>query len=136
MIGVDTNIVLRYLLADDDQQHRLAVQLIDQTCSPDDPALVSGVVLVEIAWFLSRQLRLPRAKIVDHITALLDNTHLLIANSVSALLAVIAYRDGRADFADYFIAALNREHGVDRTFTFDQDASRDGALVLLTTGTK
>ncbi len=132
MIGIDTNIVLRYLLADDGPQHQLAATLIDENCSLHEPAFISDVVLGEIAWFLTRRLRLPRAKVVDHLTALLNNSHLLFANSVAALLAVIAYRDGRADFADYLVAALNREHGVDRTFTFDQDAARDGTLVLLT----
>ncbi len=132
MIGIDTNIVLRYLLADDGPQHQLAAKLIDENCSPHEPAFISDVVLAEIACFLTRRLRLSRAKVVDHLTALLNNSHLLFANSVAALLAVIAYRDGRADFADYLVAALNREHGVDRIFTFDQDAARDGALVLLT----
>ena len=60
MIGVDTNIVLRYLLVDDIKQHRMAVKLIDESCSEHEPAFISDVVLAEIAWFLTRRLRLPR----------------------------------------------------------------------------
>jgi predicted nucleic-acid-binding protein len=132
MIGVDTNIVLRYLLADDDAQHRMAAQLIDRRCSPDEPALVSDVVLAEIAWFLTRRLKLSREDIAGQLIALLENTHLHIASAAAALVALLAYRDGNADFADYFVAALNSEHGAPRTYTFDKDAASDGSLTLLT----
>lgn len=131
MIGIDTNILLRYVLADDAAQHRLAARLVDETCSEDEPAFVSEIVLVEAVWYLVKKQRRPKREVVDLLFALADNAHLCFPDESAHLAAVNAYAEGRGDFAEYLIAASNAARGVPKTFTFDKDASKDGALTLL-----
>ena len=131
MIGIDTNILLRYVLADDRVQHGLAANLIDETCSEDEPAFLSEIVLVEAVWYLVKKQRRAKQEIVDLLFALADNPHLHLADEAAHLAAVNAYAEGRGDFAEYLIAASNAVHGVRTTYTFDRDASKDGVLTLL-----
>ncbi len=76
MIGIDTNILLRYVLHDDGVQSPRAVKLIDQECAPDNPALVTTIVLVETVWYIDQKLGRPKGEIVDMLWALLDNLHM------------------------------------------------------------
>jgi predicted nucleic-acid-binding protein len=131
VIGIDTNILLRYVLADDVAQHRAAARLLDETCCEDAPAFVSEIVLVEAVWFLVKKQRRPKREVVDLLFALADNAHLCLPDESAHLAAVNAYAEGRGDFAEYLIAASNAGHGVPETYTFDKDASKDGALILL-----
>lgn len=123
MIGVDTDILLRYVLADDDAQHRRAARLIDERCSETSPAFLSEIVLVETVWYLTKKQRRPKKEVVDLLFALADNAHLRLADEAAHLAAVNAYAEGRGDFAEYLIAASNAGHGVSPTYTFDKNAS-------------
>jgi predicted nucleic-acid-binding protein len=130
--GIDTNVLLRYVLKDDAGQARAAADFIDRRCSTGNPALVADVVLAETVWFASRRLRRSRAQICQMLLGLVDNAHLAVFDEGAVLAAINAYAEGPGDFADYLVAATNRAHGAAKTFTFDEKAARNGALTLLT----
>jgi len=132
VIGIDTNVLLRYFLADDPAQHRLASQLIDETCSSADPAFVSEIVVVEAVWFLTKKLRRPKSEIVGALFDIVDHAHLRLRDESAYLAATNAYAEGSGDFAEYLIAATNAACDANPTFTFDKRAAKDGKLCLLT----
>jgi predicted nucleic-acid-binding protein len=133
MIGIDTNILLRYLLDDDAAQSKAAVALIDDTCSAHNPAVVSDVVIAEAAWFMTRRLKLDRLQLTGIVFDLLDNQNLKFVSADAAQAAAVAHRDGKGDFADYFIGALNHKFGTVTTMTFDRAATDHQFMTLLST---
>lgn len=132
MIGIDTNVLLRYLLADDGRQSPRAVRLIDRECSPTNPALVSNVVLAEAVWYLDIKLKRPKQEMIDALWAILDNPHLAFENSDALELALQEYELGPADFADYLVGMIAAARGAASTVTFDRDAAKRPPFTLLT----
>jgi predicted nucleic-acid-binding protein len=132
LIGIDTNVLLRYLLDDDGDQAPRAIRLIDQECSPTSPALVTNAVLAEAVWYLDLRLKRPKREIIDALWALLDNPHLAFEDSDAVENAVQEFEVGPADFADYLIAMSAAAHGATTTATFDQDAAKRPPFSLLT----
>jgi predicted nucleic-acid-binding protein len=130
MIAIDTNILLRYWVRDDIVQHQRAAALLNGACSPTDPAFVSLVVIVEFAWVLKRGYGISREALGSALTALLDNPHLRLESAQVVEDAVQSFLDGRADFADYLIAAIGRSHGAAPTHTFDKTAGIEAGFVL------
>lgn len=132
MIAIDTNVLLRYLLDDDDAQSQAARRLVDETCSSLDPAFVHDVVLAELVWVLKRNPSSGRPKTVQTLRSLLENEHLAFSDDSAIAAAIDAYEAGPADFADYLVAAGARSHGATPTYTFDLDAAKSPAFVLMT----
>jgi predicted nucleic-acid-binding protein len=132
MICVDTNVLLRYWVADHAAQHQRAVVLLNEACSPAHPAFVSLVVIVEFAWVLKRRYRVGRDALSSALIALLDNPNLRLESEQLVEDAVQSFLDGRADFADYLIAAIGRSHGAAPTHTFDQTAGIEAGFHLET----
>lgn len=50
MIGLDTNVLVRYLAQDDPTQSPRATEIIEQEISKEKPGYISSVVLVETVW--------------------------------------------------------------------------------------
>jgi len=133
MIAVDTNILLRYVLADDTKQTARVTRLIDRDCAPDRPALLPNVVLAEAIWYISQRLKRPKPEIVEMLWALLDNLHLTFESRSAVEQAVQEYETGPADFADYLIGTTAAACGATPTFTFDRDAALRAPFALLET---
>ena len=65
MIGLDTNVLVRFLVQDDPAQSALAAQLVEGRCHPDSPGLINRIVLCELVWVLESCYRYSRFQIVD-----------------------------------------------------------------------
>ena len=122
MKGIDTNILVRYLVGDDRAQFRLASRLIERECSVQEPGFVNHVVLVELVWVLESAYKIARPVIADTLSALLNTSQLSIEHPEDARAALREYEDG-ADFADSLIAAANARAGCEYTATFDRRAA-------------
>lgn len=131
MIGIDTNLLLRMILADDPQQAGLARDFILENCSPKDPGFVSNIVLVELAWALARPCGLPRAQIADAIEQILETAQLQVESSTDVAAAVKDYRGGSADFADCLLGRSNLTAECSHTITFDRKAAKLAGFTLL-----
>jgi predicted nucleic-acid-binding protein len=100
MIGVDTNVIVRLLVVDDERQAAAASRYLKAHCSSDDPALLSDIVLVECAWVLEDIYEYSRAQIASAIDGLLATAQLRAADASAVGTALQRYRAGSADFAD------------------------------------
>lgn len=132
MIGLDTNILVRYIVQDDPHQSSAATQLIESSCSPETPGFISLIVLCEIVWVLDRGYRYRRAEIADILGKILAAEDLQIENADLAWSALNYYQEGKANCSDYLIGLCCKKAGADTTFTFDQEASNCGLFKILT----
>ncbi len=119
MLGVDTNVLVRYLTRDDKSQYEKARRLIDREVAKGEPVLVSLLVLLETEWVLRSRYDLAKADIVTAFSALLDTADLAFEDEPSVENAVYSWKDSAADFADCLIEARNRRLGCRATATFD-----------------
>lgn len=124
MNGVDTNILVRYLVQDDPEQSRLATQLIEKRCSVDSPVFISGIVLCELVWVLETAYEYEKEVIVPVLEKILRTRQFHIHESQIAWHALEGYKKNGADFSDHYIGHLNIHHGCKSTFTFDKKASK------------
>ena len=120
MIALDTNILVRLVLQDDESQARAAERLVVRARREMTPIWISDVVLCELVWVLTRRAGLARGDIANAIDQLL-RTELIVVNDPGvADRALAAYRDGKGDFADYVIREQGRAAGASDVATFDR----------------
>lgn len=119
MRGLDTNVLLRTLLADEPRQAATANRLLEEAAASGQRLFVSCVVLCEMCWAL-RNKDYSRAAIADAIEDLFATEVLEIQDRDLVRRAVGQYRQGRADFADYLIGWQNNQAGCSETLTFDR----------------
>jgi predicted nucleic-acid-binding protein len=124
MIGLDTNILIRYLTQDDRAQSAKATEILERRLTQDDPGFVSVVAMVETVWVLDRAYGLTAQEIATAIERLLQVEVLAIENEQEVFTAMVALRQGRGSFADALIAELGARAGCTRTLTFDQKVIR------------
>lgn len=129
MIGLDTNVVVRYLVQDDLDQSAAASAVIEDL-TETNPGYLSLVTVVELYWVLRRAYKVGEGRCHDLLDGLLDARELRVGQDEVVRAALTASRGG-LDFADAVIAELGRVAGCEHTVTFDQHAARDGAMQLL-----
>jgi predicted nucleic-acid-binding protein len=129
MLGVDTNVLVRYLTRDDQPQYEKARRLIDREVAKGEPILVSLLVMLETEWVLRSRYDMAKAGVITAFSALLDAADLKIEDEPSVEAAVYSWKDSAADFADCLIEARNRRLGCRATATFDGRALRLAAFV-------
>lgn len=124
MIGLDTNILVRYLTQDDPAQSAKAAEILERRLTPKTPGFVSVVVVVETVWVLDRAYGLTDQEIAAVVERLLQVEVLAIEDEQEVFTAMIALKQGRASFSDALIAELGARAGCTRTLTFDRKAGR------------
>ena len=122
MIGLDTNILVRHIIQDDEAQSKAATRLIDVHCTAEDPGIISLVVLCELVWVLDRGYGYGREIIVGVLRRILTADDLRVEHAELAWLALNLYESEKADFADYLIGLVHRHQGAEFTYTFDRRA--------------
>ncbi len=131
MIGLDTNVLVRYVVQDDRTQARAATRLIETKCSAETPGFVSLVVLTEVVWVLDRAYGYPRADISAVLGALFATAELRVEAPELARTAAQSYAAGAADFADYLIGYIHSASGCETTYTFDKRCAKSGVHALI-----
>ena len=124
MVGLDTNVILRYLLQDDPKQTTLANRVVDQVLSDRNPGFISLVSVLEIVWVLRSLLKQTPAEIAIHLEQLLAADSLEVQNEQQVFEASFALKRGTGEFEDALIGALNAWEGCPHTLTFDKRALR------------
>lgn len=131
MIGLDTNVLVRYLAQDDKAQSALATKLIEQTLTVSKPGFISAISLIEVVWVLEGCYGSTKDEIVDIVERLLRVKQLLVEDTEVVWQAVRLFRNGKADFADCLIERSGSAHGCDHTVSFDKAAVKAAGMVLL-----
>jgi predicted nucleic-acid-binding protein len=129
MIGIDTNVLVRYLVRDDQSQYDRARRLIQREVESGEPVLVSLLVMLEMEWVLRSRYALAKADIVATFSSLLETAELAFEDESSLEMAIYSWKDSVAEFADCLIAARNRRLGCRATATFDRKALKLAGFV-------
>lgn len=124
MLGVDTNVLVRFLVRDDEAQFEKARKLIKREVAAGRCVFVSQLVLLETEWVLRSRYSLPKNMIIEAILGLLNATDVRFEDEPTIEEALFIWKDTTADFADCLIGAKNRRLGCRATVTFDAKASR------------
>lgn len=119
MIGLDTNVLVRYLTKDDPAQARAATQEIDQGIARDDMFFIAPVVLCELMWVLRSAYGLSRAEIGLTLDRILRTKQFEFTEKGLLWEALADYKSGKGDFSDHIIGRLGRNAGCIHTITFD-----------------
>lgn len=122
-MGLDTNVLVRYLAADDPGQYRAAAALIET--DTDDSFFVSDVVICELIWVLREAYKASRADTVEILVDLLETPVLAFTDRERLYRSLAKYASGRGDFADYLIGLQAIDAGYDATYTFDKALHSD-----------
>jgi predicted nucleic-acid-binding protein len=131
VIGLDTNVIVRYLVQDDAEQGRAAARLITTHCTAQDPGFILLLVLAELVWVLDRAYGYSREQISMVIEALLGTAEIRVEQPDLARRALTVYRDTRIDYADCLVGLSNLVQGCEATVTFDRRAVKSGWHRLL-----
>ncbi len=130
MIGLDTNVLVRYIMQDDARQAALATKLVD-ALTPQAPGFVPMVVVVELVWVLAGSFDLQRSQIADAVEALLRSKEMVVERAETVWQALRLFRAGSADFADGLIERSAASAGCKRTMTFDRAAAKGSGMTLV-----
>ncbi|MEX2130724.1 MAG: type II toxin-antitoxin system VapC family toxin [Pseudohongiellaceae bacterium] len=130
MIGLDTNVLVRYITQDDAVQAKKASTLIE-ALSPESPGYITVIVLVELVWVLQGAYQASREQLVEVVETLLRNRELIIEQSDTVWQALRMFSSGKADFADCMIASLASAAGCDYVATFDRNAAKMAGMKLI-----
>ena len=130
MIGLDTNVLLRYFLNDDSDQSPKARTVIN-SLSPSNPGWIGVPTVLELVWVMKSKNRAARNVIAATLEQLLATDVVTIERDAIVAQAVLKFRFSGADFADCLIAALASAAGCSKTVTFDEIAARDAGMELI-----
>ena len=130
MLGIDTNVLVRFLVRDDELQFEKARRLIRREAAAGRQTLVSQLVILETEWVLRSRYALSKAEIVSAISGLLDAIEIQIEDEPTVEEAIYVWKENSANFADCLIGAKNRRLGCRATATIDAKASRLPGFVM------
>lgn len=131
MIGLDTNVLVRYLVMDDAAQGKKASGFIEERAESNEELFINNVVLCELVWVLDGAYNFSKSEIGDVLEKILITELIIVQNQDEAWLALSDYRSGSADYSDYFIGRINKGFDCDHTATFDQGLGSSDLFELL-----
>ena len=124
MLGIDTNILVRFLVRDDEAQFEKARKLIKREVAAGRSVFVNQLVLMETEWVLRSRYAVPKQQIIEAISGLLDASDVQFEDEPTIEEALFMWKDATADFADCLIGAKNRRMGCRSTASFDVKAAK------------
>lgn len=130
MIGLDTNVLVRYIMQDDPKQSSKASVLIE-SLDTDSPGFVALVSVVEVYWVLTACFDLSAKQAAQALEVLLRSRQLVVEQADQVFRALRMFEAGKADFADCLIERSAAAAGCTKTMTFDVSAARHAGMVLL-----
>jgi predicted nucleic-acid-binding protein len=128
MIGIDTNLLVRFVLDDDPIWSGPAARFLETELTPERPGYINLVVLAELAWSVRKGRNFDRARMETMIEGLLTSDSIVIERAETVARALSRYRRGTVGFADCLIAELNDEAGAVPTVSIDKDAVKVGVF--------
>ncbi|MGH8794492.1 MAG: PIN domain-containing protein [Stackebrandtia sp.] len=129
MIGLDTNVLVRYIAQDDKTQSAKATELIE-SLTESKPGYLTMIVMEETYWVLRRAYKVDKKRASEILGDLLTAQEVVVEQAEAVSRALRQTADG-ADFADALISQLCNDAGCDQTFTFDQGAAARAGMRLL-----
>lgn len=129
--GIDTNVLVRYIVQDDLKQSMLATKFLEKNCTVDQPGFISHIVLAELVWVLRRAYGYSKEQICDIVEKVLGTAEFEIESSMIAWEALHNFRQSKVDYADCLLGLAAISAGCKATATFDKNAGKQAAFLLL-----
>jgi predicted nucleic-acid-binding protein len=130
MIGLDTNVLVRYITSDDHRQTAMAARLIEGL-SEASPGYITLVTLVELYWVLESAYQFTRSQLVEVFQIIIATENFKIDRVSVVASAVRQYSESKADFSDCLIERLSTAAGCQNTMTFDKAAAKTAGMLLI-----
>ena len=130
MIGLDTNVLIRYIMQDDLKQSPLATRLIESR-SVESRGFVPLVSVVELFWVMSSAYELDRGQLIAALEGLLRTKELVVERAEIVWKALRIFQTANVDFADCLIERSAAAAGCEKTMTFDRGAAKIAGMTLL-----
>lgn len=131
MIGLDTNVLVRYIMQDDARQSQKATRLIE-SLDNDTPGFVTLVSVIELYWVLTSCYGLSENQFAQALETILRARAFVVDRADQVWRALHSFAAGKADFADCLIERCANAAGCSQTMTFDVGASKHAGMVLIT----
>ena len=131
MIALDTNVLIRFLVRDDEAQAKRAHRLVEKCVEVGDPCLVSNPVLCELEWVLESVYGASRNDVAAAVKGLLKTPPFQVEDADLTQEAIQAYTKGKGDLSDYLLGLVGRARGARTTYTFDRTLRRAESFTLL-----
>jgi predicted nucleic-acid-binding protein len=124
LIGLDTNVLLRFLTEDDPKQAPIAQEWIRAAMKKDEKIFLTGTVLCEMVWVLSRSYKFSKEELLEVLEELMSTTHIDVEEHETTWDAIHDYAFSDADFADCLIRRKSLAAGCSKLLTFDEKLSK------------
>ena len=131
MPALDTNVLIRYLVQDDEPQLAVARRLIRKCVAEGQTLFVPVTVALEVEWVLRASFEYGKDEVVEALSSLLSAAELSFESEQALEVALQLYRNGAADFADCLHIALVAQAGEPPLWTFDKRAAKVSGAQLL-----
>jgi predicted nucleic-acid-binding protein len=131
MVGLDTNVLVRYITQDDPRQAKATERAIEKAVGGGAKVLVQPIVLCELVWVLESAYGFGKTEIVAVIEQVMRTAQFEIAEKDVAWKALEDFSGGAADFSDYLISRANERAGAETTLTFDRSLKGCRRFTLL-----
>lgn len=115
MKGLDTNVIVRFLVRDDESQWQQADQYINQALENNQLCLINNIVICEVVWVLRSRYKIKRDQLITILENLLNTNIFMFENHDDIAWAIYQMKLGNADFSDYLIVPQNQQGGCDET---------------------
>lgn len=124
MIGLDANVLVRYLAQDDKKQSALASRFVETKLTDKNPGYINHIVLIETIWVLESCYEANKQAIIKIIEQLASTMQLLLQDAESVLKALRLYKSNNIDYSDALLAIINERNGCEITITLDKKAGK------------
>jgi len=121
MIGLDTNILIRYLTQDDPEQSKKATREIEDGLNAGDEFFIADIVLCELVWVLESAYGYDRKEIVPVVERILRTKQFQFQNKDLLWQSLSDYQNRKGDFADHLIGRVGHKAGCREILTFDAE---------------
>ncbi len=126
MIGIDTNILVRYFTNDDSVQTKKSAKIMESAAYKSDGLWISHIVLIETVWVLESRYKVRRQNLINILNLLFSVRHFILEDREAGMMALQDFVDSpKVNFADCLIGRSNALNGCDYTLSFDKAAIRD-----------
>lgn len=131
MIGLDTNVLVRYILQDDPSQSVAATTFIESACTAVSPGFVCHIVLVELVWVLEQGYGYDKESILTVLKQISATAELVLETPHLVRQTIQTFENSNVGFADCLLSTINHHYGCDETVTFDKKAAKLADFRLL-----
>lgn len=131
MIGLDTNVLVRFLTQDDPAQSRKAAHTIESTATSSGALFLSNIVLCELVWVLEDAYGHTQTDIAEILERVLRTGQFGFEDRAVLWQTLADYQQGKGDFSDYLLGRIAQHAGCSHTLTFDRALKNNRLFKLL-----